>query len=234
MASGSESILYPAFVQDALEFLMTVFVPTSKTDRINSFVDLLPQKDDKKNAAITLPDWIRPLIRVSYFLHYFRGEMCLPNDMLLEIHANTKLGDQHLDNILVINKLPTKNAVYNKEWILNKVHDLLETHMARVLDPAQDIVFVTDEEDPENYTSIVLVLDGWHQFRPNTDVDPEDKNEKHIKLLSSETDDDEDIEESSPDKPEEKPAEEATPEVWACPTCTLENPIGHSVCSICE
>jgi len=55
-------------------------VPTEKKITIDSYHELIAKE------KFTLPDWMEPLIRVSYFLHFFRGQMRLPVAILTEIH----------------------------------------------------------------------------------------------------------------------------------------------------
>jgi hypothetical protein len=38
-----------------------------------------------------MPEWIEPLIKVSYFMHYFSGETPLPLQILKEIYDETKI-----------------------------------------------------------------------------------------------------------------------------------------------
>jgi hypothetical protein len=63
-------------------------MPTFKEIRIHSYKDLL---DVNK---LSMPEWIEPLIKVSYFMHYFSGEIPLPIQALKEIHDETKLTDK--------------------------------------------------------------------------------------------------------------------------------------------
>jgi hypothetical protein len=77
---NKDQVLYNAFVQDAIEFMMLLMVPTEKKITIDSYHELIAKE------KFTLPDWMEPLIRVSYFLHFFRGQMRLPVAILTEIH----------------------------------------------------------------------------------------------------------------------------------------------------
>ena len=55
-----------------MELILTIMLPTQRDIRINSYKDLLDL--DK----ISLPEWIEPLIKVSYFMHFFSSETLLP------------------------------------------------------------------------------------------------------------------------------------------------------------
>ena len=53
---------------------MTIAVPLSQSKTFGAGSELLSTEADK----LELPDWTNPLLNVSYFLHFFRGEACLP------------------------------------------------------------------------------------------------------------------------------------------------------------
>jgi len=150
-------------VQDAVEFFMLLMVPTQKNLTIKSYHDLIPK------GKFELPEWMEPLIRVSYFIHFFRGEMRLPMAILTEIHDQTKANmiKYHFDNIIVIRKVPSTNSVYTREWIVKRIFDLIKTHKVRIIDPQRDITFIPDEDDPEKYHSIVIIFDGFSHMREN-------------------------------------------------------------------
>lgn len=71
-------------------------MPTVKDVRINSYKDLIDV------SILSMPEWIEPLIKVAYFMHYFSKETPLPLELLKEVHNETKLNGKQLDYILVI------------------------------------------------------------------------------------------------------------------------------------
>ena len=86
----SEDCLHCAFIQDAIEFLMVFVIPVGK-QKLKTHSQLLED--------IEIPKWITPIIHVSYYLHYFRGEIeSLPEDTF-SIDDDPK----YLDQILTIN-----------------------------------------------------------------------------------------------------------------------------------
>jgi len=70
----SSNNLHCALVQDAVELLMTFIIPMHAEDKqLESHKDLLD--------GVALPEWLVPIVNVSFFLHYFRGELSsLPLD----------------------------------------------------------------------------------------------------------------------------------------------------------
>ena len=76
-------LLYPAIVQDAAELLMNIAVPVQKSLAFSTSSELLP-------ADIELPSWSEPLLNVSHFLHFFRGETRLPQKLLDEVCSSTQ------------------------------------------------------------------------------------------------------------------------------------------------
>ena len=70
----SEDCLHCAFVQDSVEFIMSFIVPIENI-QLSNHAYLLED--------IEVPPWITPILHLSYFLHYLRGEMdFLPEDTL--------------------------------------------------------------------------------------------------------------------------------------------------------
>lgn len=55
---NKDAILYSAFIQDAIEFLMVIMVPTERKLSLQSFQDLLPKKEDKVTPSFAMPDWL--------------------------------------------------------------------------------------------------------------------------------------------------------------------------------
>lgn len=86
-----QSILYTAFVQDCVELILIMMMPTVKGASLESFKDLVQGK------GIEIPDWLHPLIKALYFMQYFSGEMTLSRDVQTEIHNETKLTLSQLD-----------------------------------------------------------------------------------------------------------------------------------------
>jgi hypothetical protein len=73
----SSKNLHGAFVQDAVEFMMSFVIPIGKqASQLTSYRDMLSQQ-------IEIPDWMAPSLRLSFYLHYFRGDIAeLPKDMV--------------------------------------------------------------------------------------------------------------------------------------------------------
>ena len=183
---------------------------------------------------------MNPLVRISYFLHFFRGDIRLTENVLKGIHQKTALNHikYHLDNIIVIKKVPSYHKEYTRSWIVRRLFDLFKTHKVRIIDPQKDIVFMDDEKDPENYHSIVIIYDGFSHLRENDQVmDPTDEdNDNYIELLYSQTDDEggaADALEAEKAKKAEERRKAENPEEWQCSICTCFNPIGNTVCEVC-
>ena len=216
---------------------MLLMVPTMRKMSIKSHVDLLPKKEDGLTPVFTLPEWLDPLIKVSCFLHFLRGEMRLPSEIMREIYST--LIESHvedaLDNIIVIKKIPKKEKEpYSSKWILEHIFEVLEKHQAIVLDPKQDVVIKDDEDDPENFLSIVLIIDGFSHLRElDHEPDEDDDASKMLKLLHSETDDEGDDKEDKPIEEEKEPEKEEGPTEWSCEICTFLNGLSEAQCGIC-
>lgn len=93
-----------------------------------------------------------------------------------------------------------------------------------------------DEEDPEHFCSVVLVIDGFSHLRDmDHEPDEDDNKSQMLKLLHSETDDEAGNPASGPQIEEEKPeaAEPDMPTEWSCSICTLLNSMQQSTCDIC-
>ena len=95
-----------------------------------------------------MPEWMDALIKVSHFIHFFRGEMRLPASTLSEIHTHTKQNilKEHLENIVVIRNIPTDLENYSRKWFVKRLFDLFKTHQVRVIDPQKDISFIPDKD----------------------------------------------------------------------------------------
>ena len=154
-------MLHNAFVQDAIEFLMLAMVPTEKKMALTSYHDLI------KNESFQFPEWMDPLIRISYFLHFFRRDIQLTDHLLKEIHQATAQNHAkyHLDNIVVIRKVPCLHSTYTRGWFVRGLFKLLKKHKVSIIDPKKDIVFMPDEEEPDQYYSVVMITDGFSHLR---------------------------------------------------------------------
>jgi len=103
--SRERHVLYSSFIQDSVEFLMTVVIPTDKHVQLKSYKDILVITGKHLSD---LKEWLDPLMKTTMFMHYFNNEIkSLPFDLLQEIHDQTKLEKhQSLDHILLIDKVP--------------------------------------------------------------------------------------------------------------------------------
>ena len=63
-------------MQDAVEFLMSFVIPFgSKVVKLKSHKELLED--------VEVPNWLSPSLYLSYYLHFFRGDLeSLPEDMI--------------------------------------------------------------------------------------------------------------------------------------------------------
>ena len=125
--------LYPAIVQDVSELLMTLAIPISKSVDFKNVNDLLFPGEDK----VQLPEWTEPLLNVSAFLHFFRGESNLPQKLTDQIFKkSTNMHKKHqLDNVIVVRKVPSTHGRYTRTWITERLIELLTVHQARIIDP---------------------------------------------------------------------------------------------------
>jgi hypothetical protein len=69
-------VLYSSFVQNCVELILTIMLPTYEGVQITSYRDLINEK------RLSMPDWIEPLIKVAYFLHFFSNETPLPIEII--------------------------------------------------------------------------------------------------------------------------------------------------------
>ena len=103
----SENCLHCAFVQDSVEFLMSFVIPTdNQTLKIHS--QLL--------EGIHVPQWLTPILHLSYFLHYFRGEM----DHLPEDSFKIASTQNPLESLIMIS-IKDLPANYTVEWLKDQV-----------------------------------------------------------------------------------------------------------------
>ena len=149
-----QQILYTAFMQDCVELLLIMMMPsTSKSVSMTSYKDLYDA------TQFEMPEWLSPLIKALYFMQYFSGEMALSRDILREIHAETQPLDSCLDQIIILKGIPSqKNAEgepnYSRELIKEEIIKLVKKHGARILNLESDIKFSDDSEQ------VVIILDG--------------------------------------------------------------------------
>eukprot|EP00347_Sterkiella_histriomuscorum_P020695 403336831 len=212
---GNQQILFPAFVQDCVELIITIMLPSKRHLRIQSFKDLI---DANKLA---LPDWIQPLIKVAYLMHYFSSEMPLSVDLLKEIYSQTQLTHSQLDQIMIVQNIPTDEEKYPKSFIKEKFLEVMKKHGARILNPSTDIIFVKSD-------SAVIIVDGFDHMAF--------VNQEEGKLEAIVDSDEEQDEESSADKKKEEKKDEsplAQPTEWECIACTFLNSINIGACDVC-
>ena len=180
--AGAKQMLYSSYIQDSLEFLMTIVIPIDKQSRLNSYKDLLSIKAEHLGE---LREWLDPLMKTSLFMHFFNNELhSLPLDLLQEIHDQTKLQSyQAVDHVLVIDRVPRGEARFPEAWLRRQVVELCQKHHARILNPEKDIHFEKDEYEvlptaggdaarhtKESYKLVVL-LDGWDHMHPLPDLE---------------------------------------------------------------
>ena len=144
----------------------------------------------------------------------------------------------HFDNIIVVRKIPSVNKDYSRKWIVKRLFELFKTHQVCIIDPQKDITFLPDEEDPENFHTIVIIFDGFSHMRANDQLmDPlDDDDPNRIELLYSQSDDEgegnDKLEEEKSKKAEAKKKAE-NPDEYSCAMCTMLNHISLSTCDCC-
>ena len=68
---------------------MSAIIPLDKCTTMQSYQDVLELKTSSQKELI---EWMDPLMKTSFFIHYFNNEIeYLPFDLLKEIHNQTKL-----------------------------------------------------------------------------------------------------------------------------------------------
>ena len=171
-------MLYPAIVQDAAELLMNIAVPVQKTQQFTTSEELFKSGESQQ---VSLPDWTKPIVNVSNFLHFFRGDARLPQKLLNEVFTKTTKAHfkHHLDNVVVVRKVPSAHLRYTRTWIMERLLSILTMHQARIIDPQRDIHVMPDQEDPENFHSVVIYLDNFSHLRVN-DTQGDDDAESDI------------------------------------------------------
>ena len=154
----------------------------------------------------------------------------------------------YLDNILVIRNIPSNDKLYSREWILSRIMSILRTHQVRILDPQRDIWIAPDEDKPDLFHQIVILIDGFSHKRPindliskNDDKNGESDNESSsitkLPLLHIDTDDEaEENKDESKAEEEKEPEAEERPPMFTCTACPMqfENDIENESCLACE
>jgi hypothetical protein len=107
-----------------------------------------------KENSIEFPEWAQPLVKALYFMQYFSSEMRLSEDILKEIHAETKPEVSQLDQIIVIQGIPSTSEDFNKEELYYELVKVIAKHGVRVLQPAKDIIFSPSMDQ------IAIIVDG--------------------------------------------------------------------------
>jgi hypothetical protein len=159
-------------------------MPTSSTIRVDSYKSLL---DSNK---LTMPEWIEPLLKVAYFMHYFNAEAQLPLEILKEVHDQTKLDNLTLDHILVLSGIPTVlddsgMPKYSEAWMREQIISVITKHGARLLNPESDIKFPQPD-------SVVIILDGYDSLAPEAEEKDKDSKREDDGSSTSEDDDGDD------------------------------------------
>jgi hypothetical protein len=182
--------------------------------------ELLPEVDGK---PLELPSWTTPLLKISQFLHYFRKKDTLADNLVTEVFKlSQKSHKKHmLDNVILIKKLPVSDVCCSKEWFLRSLIDKLKYHKARVIDPQRDIIMIPDDDEPDKFYSLVVLIDGFCQTRPEDHLDDAPgEDPKKLKLLYSETDDEGDGKEEK--KKEEVVEDIPPPALFKCAACGFD------------
>lgn len=99
-------------------------------------------------------------------------------------------------------------------------------------------MILPDEQEPEEYHSIVIFIDLFVHDRPD-DRELDEDDEKKISLLHSETDDEKDDSEEKKDEEDVKKEEEVVLTVFkcrnsGCPMPGFETDIESEACCICD
>ena len=84
------------------------------------------------SKQIEIPDWMTPSLRLSFYLHYFRGDIAeLPKDMV-----NVKTQDDCLQHIIAM-PLAGMPEEFSHEWLLEQTKEILKAHQALILKPTK-------------------------------------------------------------------------------------------------
>lgn len=85
-----------------------------------------------------------------------------------EVHSEAMEShlENNLDNIVIIRKVPISNgSTYTKEWIVERLFELLLKHKAIVLSAERDVKIMPDKDEPDKFITICLVIDGFSHMR---------------------------------------------------------------------
>ena len=82
---GEKKLLYGEYLQQAVEFMMTLIIPVDPNYELKSYHQLL---SIESSSLKSLQDWLNPLLKTSVFMHHFNHDLkYLPVDLLNEIHV---------------------------------------------------------------------------------------------------------------------------------------------------
>ena len=164
-------MLYGSFVQDCVEFLMTIVIPVNKQHVLKSYKDLIDIKEDHLKE---LREWLDPLMKASLFMHYFNNEIdYLPHDLLQEIHSQTRLsGHLALDHILslgilvlnLVNGLCLFVERFHRLGIVRVYFDRAVIYLAHGLD--LHIIAPLSMRSLPRYVVVEVALDEVVKVRP--------------------------------------------------------------------
>ena len=123
---------------------MSAIIPLDKCTTMQSYQDVLELKTSSQKELI---EWMDPLMKTSFFIHYFNNEIeYLPFDLLKEIHNQTKLQSHRaLDHILQLVNVPIDESVFTKQWVIKQIVSICNKHHARLINPLRDINFEESE-----------------------------------------------------------------------------------------
>ena len=125
---------------------------------------------------------------------------------------------------MVIKGIPTDEDKYPKQWIREKMSEIIAKHGGRVLNSHTDITFPSKD-------SAVVIIDGFNNM---TFVNDEDGKLSAIVDSDQEEDEKDDGVDMGAKKIEEKKEDPpAMPTEYACSICTFFNAINAPTCEIC-
>ena len=174
---------------------MSYVIPVQRVSEVRTISDVVD---------VQIPEWMLPSLKLSYYLHFFRGDLkSLPNDMV-------QIQDNYSDFKTNLIAMPLKGLPQDisTDWLLQQVKDTLKQHQAQILHPATDITIYKE--------TLVIFLDGWHPLKPQEPPQIEDSDDEQ------------------PKKEEVKQPEIPPLTHYNCASCTFENPVRSGRCEICE